>query len=88
MKNGKQERLLARSKERAYSCGDCYYIDSENDGYNFSGGSEWYQCKRYPPTALQSIDATDGDIYISFPNVGLKNWCGEFKKEPTICGGT
>ncbi len=81
MKSERQDRLRAHSKKKENTCDKCYYVDSEDDGYNFTGGSEWYECKRYPPTMIKSIDSDDGDVWTSYPNVSLDNWCGEFKPE-------
>jgi len=76
-----QDRLRSHAKKRINICDKCYYIDSEDDGYNFTSGSEWYLCRRYPPNAIRSLDTENGEAWVNYPNVSLNDWCGEFKPE-------
>lgn len=80
----KRKRLKKHFKKIKNNCDKCCYCQAMDDGFDFSGGSEWYECRRFPPNDLKNIDLKDGLAYTKYPNVSLDDWCGEFKPAGTI----
>jgi len=58
-------------------CKDCTYYSVSVKGGMFK--SEKGDCRRYPPTIVQTEDSTAYELKSIFPVVLPDEWCGEFR---------
>ena len=66
---------MARNTE---CCKDCAYYSISVKGGMFK--AEQGDCRRFPPTIVQTEDSRSYELRSIFPVVLPDEWCGEFKK--------